>query len=202
MLPMGSSDATEKVLSEAARLIHRKGLSATTISDLQEATGLERGSLYFHFPSKHALGLRVLERAREQFREMLGSTVGPQKPMGGLPDMFDALLELNRRNEFVGGCIFGNTALEASDCEESYAEFVEGVFDEWQETLEKALSAAQRCGEVRSDRDAPELATRIIATLEGAIMLSRLKKQAGPFRVCIEGLRALLAPPHGPDTSD
>lgn len=194
---MTSNTSKEKILLEAARLIHTQGIGATSISDLQEATGLTRSSLYFHFPNKHALCRQVLERAREWFRSMLDDTISPEKSMGGMPELFQAFLELNRENEYVGGCIFGNTALETSDSDESFAGLVEDVFDEWQEELEHALAAAQRRGEVRSDMEAGALATHIVATIEGAIMLARLKKEEEPFRACIEGLETFLAAEEG-----
>ena len=190
---MATSKSKEKILSAAENLIHKKGIEATSISDLQEATGLTRSSLYFHFPNKHALCRQVLEQEWERFRAMLEETVSPDKPMGGLPDLFQAFLELNRENEYVGGCIFGNTALEMSDSDESFAGVLEEIFDEWKEELEDALAAAQRRGEVRSDMGAGALATQTVATIEGAIMLARLKKEDETFRACMEGLERFLA---------
>jgi len=79
------------------------------------------------------------------------------------------------------------------DVDESYADLVEEIFDEWREELQNALAAAQRRGEVRADTGAEVLATQTIGTIEGAIMLARLKKQEKPFRNCIEGLETFLA---------
>ena len=195
---MATNKSKEKILSAAENLIHKKGIEATSISDLQEATGLTRSSLYFHFRNKEVLCRQVLERAWERLRAMLTETVSPDKPMGGMPDLFQALLEMNRENEYVGGCIFGNTALEMSDSDESFAGFVEDIFDEWKEDLEDALAAAQRRGEVRSDMGAGALATQTVATIEGAIMLARLKKEDKTFRACIEGLEVFLTAEEGP----
>ena len=53
----------EKILSEASLLFNQKGFGATTVSDVVAATGLNKGSLYFHFPGKDALGISILEKS-------------------------------------------------------------------------------------------------------------------------------------------
>lgn len=184
----------EKILDTAAGLIHRKGFGATSINDLLEATGLKKGSLYFHFSGKDALGLAILEKAREDFLTFLDSSLSGATPGEKLDHFLGKVMQIHKKREFVGGCIFGNTALEMGDVESGFAGFIEKVFEEWVERLRSVVAAAQDSGEVASDLPADVLAGHMVAAIEGGIMLARLKKDGKPLRDALTAIRALLRP--------
>ncbi len=191
---MSDSNTTrERVLNETARLVERQGFGPTSINDVLHATGIKKGTLYHHFPGKDELGLAVLERARDDFLLFLDSSLAAPTPMEALEQFFKAALEKHRKTAFVGGCLWGNTALEMSDTSPAYTAFVEKVFDEWICRIERVIRSGQEAGQIRKDRSASELARLVIASIEGGIMMSRLRKQDGPLRSCLESLRVLLA---------
>ncbi len=191
---MSDSNTTrERVLNETARLVERQGFGPTSINDVLHAAGIKKGTLYHHFPGKDELGLAVLERARDDFLLFLDSSLAAPTPMEALEQFFKAALEKHRKTAFVGGCLWGNTALEMSDTSPAYTAFVEKVFDEWICRIERVIRSGQEAGQIRKDRSASELARLVIASIEGGIMMSRLRKQDGPLRSCQESLRVLLA---------
>lgn len=182
----------EKILETAADLIHRKGFGATSINDLLGATGLKKGSLYFHFPGKDALGLAILEKARAGFLAFLDAALSGATPGERLDNFFNKVMKTHKGRGFIGGCIFGNIALEMGDTESRFAGFIEKVFEEWVERLRTVVAAAQDSEEVRSDLPADVLAGHMVAAIEGGIMLARLKKDEKPLRDALIAVRALL----------
>ncbi|MCZ7665464.1 MAG: TetR/AcrR family transcriptional regulator [Thermoleophilia bacterium] len=180
------------MLKEATHLINAKGLGATSLSDLLAASGAAKGSFYHYFPGKEDLGLAVLARARAQFMEFLEGAVSAETPREALGRFFGAVLEVHRGVGFVGGCIFGNTALEMGDADAAYGRVVAEVFAQWIERLRLVVSDAQAAGQVRTDLPAGVLAQYIVSSLEGGIMLSRLKKEEGPLASCVECLEIFL----------
>jgi TetR/AcrR family transcriptional regulator, transcriptional repressor for nem operon len=185
-------ETKEKILEAAAKLIHRKGFGATSINDLLEATGIKKGSLYFHFPGKDALGLAFLEKARTEFLEFLNTSLTGDTPGKRLDNFLNLVMKTHKGRDFVGGCIFGNTALEMGDTESHFASFIENVFEEWEQKLRKVISDAQDSGEVRSNLPADVLASHMVAAIEGGIMLSRLKKDEKPLNNALNAVRELL----------
>ena len=183
-----------RILATARNLINTKGFTATTINDLVEATGTQKGGIYFHFDGKESLGLAVLEEARLEFMEFLSTALEGDTPLARLEGFFRSALDKHLATGFVGGCIFGNLALEMSDLDARFAGVIERVFDEWVAILEDVIAAAQASGELRTDFSPESLAVQIVATIEGGIMLSRLKKKEEPMRQCIEILRRTLMP--------
>ncbi len=182
----------EKVLSQATRLFHQKGFGATSISDVIAATGLKKGSLYFHFDGKDALVLAILEKAKEEFFKFLDLSLSGKTPGASLRNFFKGVLEKQKSSGFVGGCIFGNTALEMSDKDDRFSTFIKEVFKEWVEKLQRVISDAQASGEVRNDLSAYFLARHVVSTLEGCIMLARLEKNEKMFKDCLKSLEILI----------
>lgn len=181
-----------RILDTAAGLFHRQGFAATTINQILKHSGISKGNLYFHFSGKEEIGLAVLEREKSDLMQFLAEALEQDAPGDGLERFLAAALEKNQQRAFIGGCIFGNTALEASDTSPAYAAFVAEVFEDWISMLAGQIERAQRAGQARADLPAREIAEMVVATVEGAIMQSRLFKSASPLRHALDMLRKIL----------
>ena len=184
----------ERILDGAQEIFHRQGFGATSISAVLEAAGISKGNLYFHFPDKDAVALAVLRRERDRFREFLRESLQDDDPVQALETFLTRAREKNRAKQFVGGCLFGNTALETADTRPEYAGLVREVFSDWTERLREKLSAGQESGQIRTDVADKALAELIVATLEGAIMQARLQKSEAPLESALETLSRTIRP--------
>jgi TetR/AcrR family transcriptional repressor of nem operon len=181
-----------KILEESARVFVSKGFWATSISDILKASGVTKGNLYFHFSGKEELAMAVLAKEREDFMAFLDQALSSGTPGEALNNFFEQAYAKHQKTNFIGGCIFGNTALEASETSPLFAGLVTDVFSDWTAKIEGKIAQAQHHQEIRSDLSSAELATMIVATLEGGIMQTRLLKSEAPLRVCLQTLRTLL----------
>jgi len=182
----------QRLIREMMRLTHLRGFGATSINDVIAASGIKKGALYHHFSAKDDLGIAALDQWRSDFDAFLRNALDGRTGLDALDSFLQAALDKHRGRAFVGGCPFGNTALEMADGDSRYAEAVSAVFDAWVLKLQGAIAAGQQAGEIRDDMAAEDLARLVVATVEGGIMLSRLKKEEGPMRGCIESLRKML----------
>lgn len=189
----------ERILDAAKRLVHRQGLASTSISDVVEAADVRRGTLYHYFDSKHELAIALIRRAGENFLRFLrGSLVG-DTPRDQLNGFLDAAYEKKRGECFVGGCIFGNFALETSDTDSELAAEVQDLFDEWAHILESIIEKGQQAGQFRRDLPPATLAQHIVIVLEGGLMQARLRKEEKMFRRSIQCIKTFLEPAHKSD---
>lgn len=189
----------DHILGEASRLIRRKGIGATSVGEILAASGVHKGSLYFHFQDKEEIGREVIRQEGARFLEFVDRSLTGATPRSALGNFFAAALAHHRGTGFTGGCLFGNTALETSDADPGMAALVDEVFVAWIGRIARVIAAGQRAGEFRDDMTAPDLAQQVVATLEGGIMLSRLRKKASPMESCIKNLGVFLRAV-GPDT--
>lgn len=182
----------DHILGEASRLIRRKGIGATSVGEILAAAGVHKGSLYFHFRDKEEIGREVIRQAADRFLGFVDRSLTGPTPRMALENFFAAALACHRGTGFTGGCLFGNTALEAGDADPGLAALVDEVFVAWTGRIARVIADGQGSGEFRDDVPARDLAQQVVATLEGGIMLSRLRKKAAPLESCIENLKIFL----------
>lgn len=184
----------QRILDEATKLVQQRGFRATSLHDLLAAAGIKKGTLYYHFPGKDDLGLAALQRAKTRFLATLDEVLTAPTPAESLRQFFEFALNKHRNKRFVGGCLFGNTALEMSDANRRFADPVNHLFREWTSRLAAVILAGQKAGQFRADVSAEDLAQVVVSTVEGGIMLSRLQKEEGPLKTCLDSLEAFLRP--------
>jgi TetR/AcrR family transcriptional repressor of nem operon len=185
----------EAILEAATELMHLKGYQATTLDDVLRESGVGKGNFYYHFKSKEDLGYAILDQVIASF---LGRTVDPcfSDPSGPRLDQIrcflDRVVAAQRERNCVGGCALGNLASELSDVHEGFRARLSSVFSAWRERLTGALGDAQAAGSVRADCRPEAVAQFLVASLEGAILMSKVSKDIAVMERCVEELKRYL----------
>jgi len=182
----------ERLIDAMAQLVQIKGFNSTSVNDVIQAVGIKKGTLYYYFSGKDELGLAVLERDRDEFLSFLDTNLSGTDPQKSIEHFFKAAFKKHKDTGFVGGCLWGNTALEMSDTNLVYKNVVEEVFAEWIAKVESVIRSGQQTEQIRTDRSACELAYLVVACFEGGIMMSRITKKDYPFKSCLDSIRTLL----------
>ncbi len=182
----------ERLIDQMARLVQTKGFNSTSINDVIQAVGIKKGTLYYYFSGKEELGLAVLERDREDFLKFIDTYLSESDPLKSLEQFFKAAFKKHKDTGFVGGCLWGNTALEMSDTNPVYRKVVETFFAEWITKVESVIRCGQQTGQFRTDRSSGELANLVVAGIEGGVMMSRITKKDYPFKSCLDSIQTML----------
>jgi len=183
-------------MAAAKRLMLIKGYHATSLDDLLEEAGVGKGSFYHYFKSKEDLGYAILDEIITAFVERtldpcFADPDGP--PLGQIRCFLDRVVEAQRERACVGGCPLGNLASELSDVHEGFRERLAGVFSVWRERLTLALRDAQRRGDVGNDCRVDAVAQFLVASLEGAILVTKVSKDIKVMERCMSELKRYLA---------
>jgi TetR/AcrR family transcriptional repressor of nem operon len=182
----------EHILKSSRKLLVTQGFHNTAISEIISATGVKKGNLYYHFASKEDLGLAVLEDAKQEFFLFLNKSLSGADPVIKIINACQAIFNEQKKNNFVGGCLFGNTALEMTDSNPQFASIIQEVFDRWTEIFETLMLKAQESGNLNSKIPPKLLAKTVVATVEGAIMMSRVSKRKQDLRDFLTAIKAIL----------
>jgi AcrR family transcriptional regulator len=189
---MRKGEATrQRIIEEAAPIFNRQGFAGCSMQDLMEATGLEKGGLYRHFANKEEL-------AAEAFRYALARTVKVRTDH--LADVSGAVEKLRRVVKlFVetpsptpGGCPLMNTAIEADDGNPVLRDLALKGIKDWKSRLSRIVEVGIRDGEIREGTEPRGIANTLIATLEGALMISRLEGNRTALRDAQATLEGVL----------
>src|SRR5438445_7719552 len=169
----------DQILDAASRLIHLQGYHCTSLDDVLRESGVGKGNFYYHFRSKEDLGYAIIERLVTAFlaRTLEPAFADPEPDvMGQIEGFLDLVLDNQRQRNCVGGCPMGNLASELSDVHEGFRQRLASVFAAWRERLTLALRTEQLRGDVDSACRPGAVADFLVASLEGAILLTKLTK--------------------------
>jgi TetR/AcrR family transcriptional repressor of nem operon len=187
---MPKSSNRERILTEGLRLVHQRGFANASVRDIVQAAGVPQGSFTNHFASKEAFGLEILEiyyqNSRKNAAETLRNDALP--PLQRLGAYIDGQKDRLNVDSMRNGCLFGNFTAEASEHSEPIRKRLIEAFAESRESIAYCLRAAVAAGEVKPDIDPNEIAGFIIASLQGAILVSKAHRSPEP----IERFKRLL----------
>lgn len=174
-----------KLIDRASDAFRRRGYEATSFSHLVQATGLQRATLFHHFPGgKEEIARAVMQRADERFTQYI---LEPLSESGDARKrtvrIGERLAEFYERGEKA--CLLNAFSFE--ECTPQLRQHVNNSFD-------ALLAAFARLAE-ESGFPAPEAARRAedaMIRVQGALVFARAGKNNNPFSRVIRELPELL----------
>jgi len=171
----------ERMVASAGALLARRGLQATSFSEVLEHSGAPRGSVYHHFPDgKDQMIGSALDAAGDRAMELIDQKAGA--PAEEIARWFLHIWrEVLIRGKFEAGCAVLAVAVAADSPE--LLDHTATVFRTWRRRLAELLEQ----GGLRA-RDAQQFAAVLVASSEGAVVLARAEQSLEPFDLVAEQL--------------
>jgi AcrR family transcriptional regulator len=169
------SQATrQKIVELTAELFNKKGVLGTSVSDLEKATGMTRGSIYGNFPNKEAVAQAVFEYNWEKKRKLLFEGADGQKSYKAQLLVHVILHHPSAKTPFTaGGCPLQNTVIESDDTNDQLRSKAATGLLAWTKKLTETIDAGIKAKEFKTDTDSLGTATQIISLIEGASLFFR-----------------------------
>ncbi len=191
---MTKAEKTKQFIIETvAPIFNKKGVYGTSMNDITQATGLTKGAIYGNFKDKDDLANTCYDQnliflQKGFYRSFTGAHSNWEK--------LEELLLFYRSNftelSAAGGCPLMNTAIEADDGYTLLQDRVRQTFEAWEKELEAIISEGQESGEFNAHSDASTLSKLFIATVEGAILLSKTTNNTETFGQVIDKFSLIL----------
>ena len=163
----------EHIVRQAAGLFNRQGFAGASLSDIMAATGLKKGGIYNHFGSKDDLALASFDHAATLIERRFAD-VWREEGFDALLAFVATFRDYAVHPPLQGGCPLLNTAIDSDDTNPALRERALRLADGLRQRLRVAAEEGKARGQIRPEVDAEALATVILATLEGGVMLSKL----------------------------
>ncbi|HET8840537.1 MAG TPA: TetR/AcrR family transcriptional regulator [Ktedonobacteraceae bacterium] len=165
----------QAILERAAQIFSLSGYMGTSIENLMQVTGLTKGGIYNHFGSKEALTLEAFDYAQhkveQRFSEMIQGAGGAIDRLLAVVSIFRSLIY---EPLFPGGCLLLNTAIETDDADPVLRERARQAASSWQSYIIRTVQRGIERQQIQPTTDPLRVATLLISTLEGAVMLCKL----------------------------
>jgi AcrR family transcriptional regulator len=183
-----SSEARQKMIESAAILFRERGVRGTSFSDVLEHSGAPRGSVYHHFSGgKRELAEEATRWAGELIVAGAVAALERDDPVHAVEVICRRWIAIVRASDFRAGCTIVAATLEG-DREPAVRDAAGEAFSSW----EREISRAFRRHGVPAAR-ARSIATLLIASIEGGIVLARAQRSTRPLERVAEELRSTVA---------
>ncbi len=183
----------ERIVESAATVFSKRGFFGASMTDLLEATGLQKGGLYNHFASKEQLALESFDWAVRHVEERYAAALdGVEGAVDRLLAIVEVIRGLVEDHALPGGCPILTTAIEADDTMPVLADRARAAMTRWQRLIGSNVKAGVARGELKPDADPYAVATIVTATLEGAVFLSKLYDDPVSMRRAVDHVAAYV----------
>ena len=163
------------IVETTSGIFNKKGYAGTSLSDLTEATGLTKGSIYGNFKNKEEVAVAAFEYNSARVRKLIVGQIEKA------PTYYEKLMvyakvyhSFNSASFPDGGCPILNTAVDADDTNPLLKNKAAQVVLRWKKNIEELISAGVVAGEFKTGIDTEKIALSMIALIEGGIMIAKV----------------------------
>ncbi|MTH15858.1 TetR/AcrR family transcriptional regulator [Flavobacterium sp. LC2016-01] len=182
------------IVEKAAPVFNKKGYAGTSIADIVDATGLTKGSIYGNFENKDELAVASFHFNVHKLQRYFLNEIRLQSTAKGKLMVYPRLYTGQFNEIFTsGGCPILNTATEADDTHPVLRMYVQMALNFWQEKLARIIENGISTGEFKAkDIDPKKTALGIIASIEGAVMISKISGDRQNFSDIMASVKIVI----------
>ena len=165
----------EEVLEKAMDVFWRQGYEATSIQDLVDCMGINRGSLYDTFTDKRTLFLNAIAHYRQTVVEQAFTRLAaPGASKQAIIDHFHTMVDRTIADGKRWGCLMTNTIVELSAHDAAISACTQANLQQIESAFYQALVRAQQQGELSPEHDLRALARYLTASMQGLRVISKV----------------------------
>jgi AcrR family transcriptional regulator len=174
----------ERIVERAAGLFAERGIAGTSVDEVLAAAEVGKGQFYHYFRGRDDLAAAAVGWRCSQVIAGLTQALGGVSSLAGLEQ---ALAGFVTGFEQMGlpGCPIGTLSTEVAGRNEDARVQAAAGFDAWEQLLADVLERARQRGELRADASPAVLATELLASIEGGMVLSQARKDMAPLRLAV-----------------
>ena len=173
-MPWEKSFDIDQAIDRATQVFWAKGYESTSLSDLLEATGINKGSFYNAFGSKKKLFTdSLIKYDREQHRATFTRLSAMDDPVAAITTLFDKLIEQSLSDTERKGCLLVNTALDLPQHDDKTRKLVKESLAQAVSFFKQQIELGQKSGSIPKTVDPETTSDALLALLVGLRVLAR-----------------------------
>jgi len=177
-----------RIVEEAAALIHERGVAGTTLEDVKVAAEVSGSQMYHYFPDKNELVQAVIDYQADTIVTHQRYTLSSAN---GIEAWREMVITAAQRTEAKGGCPLGSLVGQLAESDQEARALIAAGFDRWAAAIGDELRSLHVDGKLPSGIDPDDLATTLLATLQGGLLLAQVLRDTRPFETAVDTLLAL-----------
>lgn len=175
----------DRIVAEAARLMHQRGVAGTSTEDVRAAAAVSASQIYHYFRDKRSLTRAVIEFQTEEILGFQSPLLASLDDIGALRAWAEAIANVQRARDFRGGCPLGSLAGELAEHDDTAREDLAAGYLRWHQVIRDGLLAMKDRGDLGEQADPEALATTLLTTLQGGLLLCKTLRAADPLETAL-----------------
>lgn len=193
-MPWEKQFDSDEALSKAMGAFWAQGYDATSMQDLVDCMGINRGSLYATFGDKRSLYIEALRRYDTLYREgWVARLVKSHGPRTAILAAFDEAIAAVLDAGSSDGCLLVNTALELSPHDDEISAIVDHGLSEMELFFRNMIEQGQAAGEIPPPVEPVDTARGLLSLFIGLRVLSRSRPEEALLRSVANQAGVLLS---------
>lgn len=181
------------IIERTAPIFNTKGYAGTYLSDLTEATGLTKGSIYGNFENKDEVAVAAFDynfgRVNDYVAKKILSVENSIERLLVYPRVYRDFLKIPFLRP---GCPILNTSTEADDTHPQLKARAENALQYWKKAIENQIKRGIERQEIKSETDPSEIAVIIMSLIEGAVMQAKVTNRSTELRIAMDYLEKII----------
>jgi AcrR family transcriptional regulator len=182
----------QRIVLAAAELVAERGAAAATLDEVGARSGAGRSQLYHYFDDRDDLIRAVIDATTDAVINAQDGLLEHLDTWAGIDRWFGALASLQVDRQARGGCPLGTLAGQLAERDPRFRAAICAGFDRWEQHLRAGLERMKERGKLRPHADTARLATSTMASLEGGLLLTQVRRDPRQLRIALDGARTLL----------
>lgn len=188
-----ASKSKKEIIEKSAAIFNVHGYAGTKMQMLVDATGFQMGGIYRHFKTKTDLAKAAFQYNYEVLIKNNFEVEPALNPKEKLLAILQNYRKMALNPHIPGGCPLLNTSVEVDDTDEEFGQLAQTAVKEVLSMMEQILAEGKSTGFFEPELDTQKEAQYLFASIEGAIMLSRIMRDKQPFIDIFEKAHTYLA---------
>jgi TetR/AcrR family transcriptional repressor of nem operon len=187
-VPMPYDAAAEikvKMMQAAAELFHKEGVKVTSPEEVVRASGGTMNQFYHYFQNKEGLIHEVIRAEFEAAKSGRTPLVCDFTSWKHLESWFLTYIELQRSFDMTRTCLFGKIGHEIAEYDALIREDISAIFEFVKTRIVDFLKKEKAEGRLAKDANEGSLADFSLATMQGAMLLGKIKKDKDPAEATV-----------------
>jgi TetR/AcrR family transcriptional repressor of nem operon len=182
----------QRIIQAAAELVGERGAAATSLDEVGARSGASRSQLYHYFDDRDDLIRAVIDATTDAVLGAQDEFLDSLDTWAGIERWFRALVDLQVDRQARGGCPLGTLAGQLAERDPRFRTAIAEGLGRWEQHLREGLDRMQRRGKLRPQADPGRLATATMASVQGGLLLTQVRRDPQQLRIALDGARTLL----------
>jgi TetR/AcrR family transcriptional repressor of nem operon len=182
----------DRIVRAASELTAARGATGTAVDDVCARAHVSKSQLYHYFEDRDDLIRTVVTTTCSDVICSQADLLAQFDSVDGIRRYLDAIVALQHQRDAEGGCPIGSLAGQLAEHDDGARLAIDEGLTQWETGLRIGLEAMADRGELLPEADPSQLATQTLATLQGGLLLTQVRRDPHQIRIAADAILTLI----------